>query len=129
MASKKAIIVPGTEEGHKKWGFSAAVKSGNVLYISGQTGHSAGEVPPDAADQARLAFLNMKRVVEQAGGTLEDVVDLLTFHTNMADLPKFIEVKAEFFSTDFPAWTAIGTTALASPNFKLEIKAIAIIKE
>lgn len=130
MIHKRVINVPGTEETCKHWQFSQAVRVGNTLYISGQVGESpTGEIPEDIARQARLAFSNLKRVVEQAGGTLDDVVELLTFHTDINELPQFVKVKSEFFSKDFPAWTAVGTTGLALPQLKLEIKSIAVIKE
>ena len=75
-----------------------------------------------------LAFENLKKVLTAAGATLEDVVDLVTFHTDMRDLPLFLQVKDRYFTQDYPALTAIGTSALAMPGLMLEIKAAAILQ-
>jgi len=131
MHHKRVIDIPEAES-YKRFKFSPAIKVGNTLYISGQVGRSpSGEIPEDVASQARIALSSVKRVVEQAGGTLDDVVDLLTFHTDMNELPAFAEVKSEFFSREFPTWTAIGVSAIGVPpqQFKLEVKAIAAIEE
>ena len=130
MVHKTVINNPGAEKSSQRWSFSQGVKVGDILYISGQVGRGpAGEVPEDVAGQARIALSKIKQVVEQAGGTLDDVVELLTFHTDMNELPQFAEMKSEFFTKDFPAWTAIGAAAIGSPpQFKLEVKATAVIK-
>jgi enamine deaminase RidA (YjgF/YER057c/UK114 family) len=62
-----------------------------------------------------------------AGATLDDVVDLVTYHLTMDDLPIFARVKSEFFPANFPAWTVVGVTALALPELLIEVKATAVI--
>ena len=72
-------------------------------------------------------FQNLSRVLGEAGGSLEDVVDLVTYHLSMDDLQTFAAVKAEFFTKDFPSWTVVGVAALALPELLVEIKATAVI--
>lgn len=128
MAKKELINPPGTEKTYQRFQFSQAVKVGNTLYVSGQVGRAPdGKIPEDIEGQTRVALENLKRVIEHAGGTLEDVVELHTFHTDMNELPGMMKAKAEFFPKDYCAWTAIGCTALAGPQFKLEVKATAVI--
>jgi enamine deaminase RidA (YjgF/YER057c/UK114 family) len=66
-------------------------------------------------------------VLAAAGLTLDDVVEIVSYHTDMADLHAVAEVKAEYLTRDFPAWTAVGVTALAFPGQLLEIKATALV--
>ncbi len=128
MAKKELINPPGSEKTYERFQFSQAVKAGNTLYVSGQVGRAPdGNIPDDIEGQTRNALGNLKNVIEHAGGTLEDVVELHTFHTDMGEMAGMMKVKSEFFPGDYPAWTAIGCTALAAPQFKLEVKAIAVI--
>ena len=128
MAKKELINPPGSEKTYERFQYSMAVKVGNTLYVSGQVGRAPdGNIPDDIEGQTRVALENLKRVIEHAGGTLDDVVELHTFHTDMSEMAGMMKVKAEFFTKDYCAWTAIGCTALAAPQFKLEIKATAVI--
>ena len=128
MAKMELINPPGTEKTYQRFQFSQAVRVGNLLFVSGQVGRSPeGQIPDDIEGQTRVALENLRAVIEHAGGTVEDVVELHTFHTDMNELPGMMKVKSEFFPRDYPAWTAIGCTALAAPQFKLEVKAVAVM--
>jgi enamine deaminase RidA (YjgF/YER057c/UK114 family) len=123
------INPPGTEVIYDSWQFSQAVRSGRVVWISGQVGFDGANnlIPKSIEEQSRLALDNLKIVIEDAGGTLDDIVELVSYHTDMRELDAFTEVKAEFFGADYPAWTAVGVTALADPELKVEIRATAVI--
>ncbi len=129
MAKKKELInPPGTEQIYKSMQFSQAVKSGNTIYVSGQVGVDENFMPGSGIEeQANLAFLNLKNVLAEAGATLEDIVELVTYHTSMKDIMDFSKVKAEFIPEDYPAWTAVGVTELVMPNLLVEIRATAVI--
>jgi enamine deaminase RidA (YjgF/YER057c/UK114 family) len=87
-----------------------------------------GREPAEGIEaQTRIALENLRRVLAEAGATLADVVELVTFHKDMTDLPGFSKVKAEFFPENYPAWTAIGTTELAFPGLLVEIRATAVV--
>lgn len=128
-AKERTLInPPGSEEFYHTWQFSQGVQVGDTLWISGQLGIGPdGKAGPTIEEQTRLAFQNLARVLETAGGSLTDVVELITYHIAMDDLPKVAAVKAEFISQDFPAWTAIGVTQLALPEMLIEVKATAVI--
>ena len=122
------INPPGTEEFYNTWQFSQGVRVGDTLWISGQLGIGPdGKPGATIEEQTRLAFQNLARVLETAGGTLADVVELTTYHLAMDDLPQAAAIKGEFISQDFPAWTAVGVTALALPELLIEVKATAVI--
>jgi enamine deaminase RidA (YjgF/YER057c/UK114 family) len=122
------INPPGTEEFYNTWQFSQGVRVGDTVWISGQLGIGPdGKAGATIEDQTRLAFQNLARVLEAAGGTLADVVELITYHLALDDLPEVAAVKAEFIGQDFPAWTAVGVTQLALPETLIEVKATAVI--
>ncbi len=128
-AQRRVLInPPGTEEFYNTWQFSQAVRVGDTVWVSGQIGIGAdGQAGATVKEQARLAFGNLSRVLAEAGGGLEDVVELVSYHLSMDDLQAFAAVKSEFFPQDFPAWTVVGVTALALPELLVEVKATAVI--
>lgn len=114
------------------FGFSQAVHAGGLIFLAGQMPvdpHTAVVVGAgDIRTQAHQTFQNIKAVLEVAGATMGDIVELVSYHTDMADLGAVAEVKAEYIADDFPAWTAVGVTALAFPGQMLEIKVIALAR-
>ena len=126
---KRTLInPPGTEASYQNFHFSTAVRAGDMIWVSGQVGMDASRhIGKDMAEQARLAFENLKRAVEAAGASLADVVELTTFHTDLrGEMRDFMQVKDAYFPADYPAWTAVGVTQLAGPAFKVEIRAVAV---
>ena len=128
MTEREIIIPEGMEDYYHRFGVAPAVKVGNTLYICGQLGRDENlNVIEGTEAQYTQAFENLKKVLEAAGATLENVVDLVTYHTDMRDIMNFLEVKNRYFTKDYPAWTAIGCTALSMPGLLVEIKATAVL--
>jgi len=125
--TRQLINPPGTEKTYERMKYSQAVRVGDTIWVSGQVGFTKSGPAEGIEAQSRLALGSLRRVLEAAGATLEDVVELVTYHTEMADLAGFSKVKAEFFPSNYPAWTAVGVTALAVPGILLEIKATAVV--
>lgn len=122
------INPPGTELVYEKMQFSQAVQVDDTLWVSGQTGMDENwKAAEGIENQARLAFQGLDRVIQAAGGTLDDIVELVTYHTSMKDIRAFSKVKAEFIRADYPAWTAVGVTELVMPELLVEIKATVVI--
>ncbi|MCZ0733962.1 RidA family protein [Phreatobacter sp. AB_2022a] len=110
--------------------YSAATRSGDLLFVSGQVGSRAdGSPEPDFACQVRRAFANLRAVLAAAGCGLDDIVDVTTFHTDPArQIDTVLAVRAEEIGAPpYPNWTAIGVTWLA--GFDFEIKVVARIPE
>ena len=105
--------------------FSAAVRTGNLLFLSGQVGMRDGRVGEGIEEQTRIALENIRAVLAQAGCALEDVVKVTVFLTDMSLWPKMNEVYRRYFSKDPPARSALGANGLALPEFLLEIECIA----
>jgi len=107
---------------------SAAIRSGDLLFVSGQVGSRAdGSPEPDFEAQVQLAFDNLAAVLRAAGCTFDDVVDVTTFHTDpAAQLGTMMAVRQSVIGEPpYPNWTAVGVTWLA--GFAFEIKVIARI--
>jgi enamine deaminase RidA (YjgF/YER057c/UK114 family) len=107
-------------------GYSAAIQSGDLLFVSGQVGSLPdGSPEPDFASQVRRAFDNLKATLAAGGCTLDDLVDVTTFHTDPEkQFETVMQVKKEVFpSAPYPNWTAVGVNWLA--GFDFEIKVIA----
>jgi len=126
---KMQLINPeGTEALYQSLKFSQAVKCGNTIWVSGQVGIDDAFHPAEGIEkQARLAFENLRRVLKSADADLCDIVELVTYHTSMADMKGFSKVKSEFIPMNFPAWTAVGVKELVMPGLLVEVRATAVI--
>ena len=126
---KMELINPaGTEAIYKSMKFSQAVRHGDTIRVSGQVGINESFQPAEGIEaQTRLAFQSLKFILENAGATLSDIVELVTYHTSMKDMKGFAKAKTEFITENYPAWTAVGVTELVMPGLLVEIRATAII--
>ncbi|MES2193131.1 MAG: RidA family protein [Pseudomonadota bacterium] len=128
MTPRQAVFPAGRQALYEKYKYSAAIRSGDLLFVSGQVGsREDGSAEPDYARQVELAFENLKAVLTAAGCTLADVVDVTTFHTDPeAQLERFLGVRDRYLGEPpYPNITAVGVNWLA--GFDFEIKVIARI--
>ncbi|KHL25824.1 endoribonuclease L-PSP [Croceibacterium mercuriale] len=130
MSDRQIIFPPDRHALYEQHGYSAAIRSGDLLFVSGQVGSRAdGSPEPDFEAQVRRAFANLQGVLQTAGCGLDDLVDVTTFHTDPEQqFPTVMKVKNDIFARPpFPNWTAVGVTWLA--GFDFEIKVIARIPQ
>jgi 2-iminobutanoate/2-iminopropanoate deaminase len=109
--------------------YSQAVFSKPFLFISGQGAIDAQSQEYCAMgikDETRLALNNLKAIVEEAGGSMKDIIKTTIFLQDMNDFQECNQVYAEFFPIDPPARSTIQAAALPK-GFKVEIEAIALI--
>jgi enamine deaminase RidA (YjgF/YER057c/UK114 family) len=128
MAQRDAVFPANRGALYEKHGYSAAVRSQDLLFVSGQVGSRPdGSPEPDFEGQVRLAFANLEATLAAGGCTLDDIVDVTTFHTNPeAQMGAVMAVKTDIFPrAPFPNWTAVGVNWLS--GFDFEIKVIARI--
>ncbi|WP_418459224.1 RidA family protein [Brucella intermedia] len=128
MTHPQAVFPADRHSLYEAHGYSAAIRSGDLLFVSGQVGsRTDGSPEPDYAEQVRLAFANLRATLAAGGCTFDDIVDVTTFHTNPeGQFETFMAVKNEAFpQAPYPNWTAIGVNWLA--GFDFEIKVIARI--
>jgi reactive intermediate/imine deaminase len=106
------------------------VTGGTTVYTSGQVArNSQGEVVgvEDAGAQTRQVLENLKSVLAEAGATLDDIVKVVVYVTDVDDFTAIHKVRAEYFKDDYPASTLVEVSALAGPELLVEIEAIAVI--
>ena len=108
---------------------SQGIRVGELLFVSGQVGiDEAGElVSLDEFDaQADQAFRNLSRVLEAGGSSLDRVVKVTIFLTDMTNFPKIVELRRRWFTPPYPADTIVEVRSLYRPEVKIEIEAIAV---
>jgi enamine deaminase RidA (YjgF/YER057c/UK114 family) len=130
MPARQAVFPAGRHALYEKHRYSAAIRSGDLLFVSGQVGsREDGSPEPDFERQVQLAFDNLAAVLAAAGCTFADVVDVTTFHTDPASqMESFMAVRERAIGAPpYPNWTAVGVTWLA--GFDAEIKVIARIPQ
>jgi enamine deaminase RidA (YjgF/YER057c/UK114 family) len=128
MTQREAIFPANRHALYEKHRYSAAIRSGDLLFVSGQVGsRSDGSPEPNFEHQVHLAFDNLVAVLKAAGCTLQDIVDVTTFHTEPAvQLETVMAVRERVIGEPpYPNWTAVGVNWLA--GFDFEIKVIARI--
>ncbi|MFY2822384.1 RidA family protein [Ruegeria sp. MALMAid1280] len=127
------VIFPNKgQASYEKFGYSAAVKSGGFLFVSGQVGTDEVGAPIRMpSEQFDVAFANLGEVLNAAGCGFDDIVDVTSFHVNMYEyFDDFAAAKQKVFpKAPFPNWTAVGVVNLALPDLFLEIKAIARLQQ
>jgi 2-iminobutanoate/2-iminopropanoate deaminase len=101
-----------------------------VLFLSGQVAYDKdGSVAHrgDFKAQARAAFGALRALVEAQGGTVQDIVKLNTYVTDVRYRADLVPIRAEFFGAKGPASTLVEVSALAHPDWLIEIEAIAVV--
>lgn len=130
MTQRNAVFPADRHALYQAHRYSAAIRSDDLLFVSGQVGsRSDGSPEPDLEAQIRLAFANLKATLAAGGCTFDDIVDVTSFHTDAeAQFETFMQVKNEVFpEAPYPNWTAIGVNWLA--GFDFEIKVIARVPD
>ncbi|CAN7385378.1 RidA family protein [Pseudoxanthomonas sp. LjRoot143] len=128
MSTRDVVFPAGRQALYDHHRYSAAVRSDGFLFVSGTVGsREDGSPEPDFEQQVRLAFKNLQAILHAAGASLDDIVDVTSFHTDPErQFETVLAVKDEVFpARPYPNWTAIGVNWLA--GFDFEIKAIARI--
>jgi reactive intermediate/imine deaminase len=126
----KEIVI--TNEAPKAIGtYSQAVKVGNTVYLSGQIplDPASGEmVAGEVRAQITRVFDNLVAVARAAGGSLQDVVKLNVFLTDLKNFPQVNEIMAQYFQEPYPARAAVGVAALPRAA-QVEMDAVMVLGE
>jgi reactive intermediate/imine deaminase len=125
----KKIIAPGNL--HRPFGYAHAIQIEKTLYISGQVPldmelKSVGE--GDIAAQTEQVYANMQKVVEDAGGSMRNIVMLNIYCTDLDAYDKHTRsVRKKYFGDYYPATTAVEVRRLYRPEYMIEIEAVAVL--
>ena len=112
--------------------YSQAVitEGGKTIWLAGQVGAADASGKSLAADfdgQVREVFSRLSRTLEEAGGTLADMVTMTVFITDARYGDRFTQLRKEIFRDNFPASALITVAGLARPEMLVEVQGIAVI--
>ena len=115
--------------------FSQAIEvdaKGKLVFISGMTARRAdGSIAGigDIEAQTRQVCENIKSAVEAAGGTMDDICRVDVYVRNIEHFEKIHKVRREYFKSPPPASTMVEVTKMVSPDYLIEINAIAVVNQ
>jgi enamine deaminase RidA (YjgF/YER057c/UK114 family) len=128
----RTIVLPSERHAkiYEEYQFAPAVRVGDTVFVSGiPAGPGA-----NYEEKARNAFKRLGEILAASGASFDDVVEITTFHAQVtntetfeAEFARLLAVHREFFKNGYPAWTAVGTTALLAPDAPFEMRAVAVI--
>ena len=133
---QKSVLIPeGVAPPGGKYTHAIRVRGGELLFISGQVaidpaGGFVGE--NDAAAQTRQVFANIGNVLKTAGGSFDDVVELMCYIVGRDSVPGYMEARAAIFEEIYPAGnyptaTLLVIEGLADERFLVEVSAVAAL--
>lgn len=128
MTTQREPIIPaGHEATYERFHFAPAMAAGDHVFVSGIIGRDAnGRVPDDPRAEADAIFAALGRTLEAAGSGFDRIVDLQSFHTDFSTILDFTAAKDAVIAEPYPAWTAIGCTALIDPAARVELRVVAL---
>jgi len=112
-------------------------RAGDFIFVSGTSSRRAdntiagasldgsGTMQFDIRAQTRATIENVADILEAAGASLADVVEICAFLVNMDDFDRYNETYGEYFGYDGPTRTTVAVRALPHPHLRIEIKAVA----
>ena len=124
MAKKKTII---PQETWSNPALSPGIRTGDFLFVSGQIAMDpSGQIVgvDNCEVQTRQVMTNLQAVVEAGGGTMDDVIKITCFLTNIEDYSAYCKVRAEVFPVIPPASSSVIVSGLVKPQALVEVEAI-----
>ncbi len=111
--------------------YSHAVKVGNLLFISGQgpfKRDGSGPLKASFSEEVEYTIENLKIILEEFGSSLENVIKVTVFLTDMTKFSEFNEIYKRYFSGNYPARSCVGVKELPG-GISVEIEAIALCRD
>lgn len=131
--NEETIRITGTEKVAQTDGtWSQCTRKGNLLFISGQVALDAQDDVVGEGDfqaQARQALDNLVAMLEAAGGSLEDLMMITVFVTDMSNRPAFAKIRDAYFRQNPPASTMVEISRLVMDELLIEINGIGVLNQ
>jgi enamine deaminase RidA (YjgF/YER057c/UK114 family) len=123
----KPVIPTGMAHFVPQSGYAPGLIANGFLFVAGQLGRDDEmRVIEDPEAQMTRAWQNVVTIIDAAGCTVQDIVDVTTFHVELRrHLALYKQVRDRFMQGHTPPWTAIGVSELSRPGLIVEIKCIA----
>ena len=109
--------------------FHHSVRWDNLLFIAGSTARGTPAETGDIAAQTEVILQKFQHILEANGASLEIVVKVASFVTDLREAPASGEVRRKYFAGAFPASTQVQVAARGTPDLKIEIEAIAVLPD
>lgn len=121
--AKRAIVPSALRAASEQLNMSPAILSGGHVFLTGAAGGDLqGHMPDDPAAQMRNAFDKMKLILEEAGLSLQSIVEMTTDHVGLRDhFETFDAVRLDCLDAPYPAWTAVEAAGLRREGAVIEI--------
>jgi reactive intermediate/imine deaminase len=126
MLRQRIITTP---DPYEPYLLSQGIRFGELLFISGQAGYSdEGKIVEGGFRvQGDQAFSNLARALKAGGSSLQNVLKVTIFLTDMGNFGEVVELRRKYFSKPYPADTIVEVSGLYAPEAKIEIEAIAFV--
>ena len=109
--------------------FSRAIQVGAQLFVAGMTANSPSGIEGGDSmyEQTGAVFRKIQHLVQAAGGTMNDIVKMTGYVTDIGKRDEYLRARRDFFTADPPASTLVEVTALAAPGLIVEVEVMAIV--
>lgn len=129
MSAPNAKLIKTDPDPLEPFRLAQGYRVGDVIYLSGQAaidldGNLVGVGDFDA--QAAQVFENIALLLKTAGSSMEQIVKVTIYLTDMANFPKIIELRGQYFTPPYPADTIVQVASLALPELMIEIDVTAL---
>ncbi len=123
------IVTPSGKFAYERMHFAQATKSGEFVFISGVIGTGEkGKLPETKTEEFHNAWKGIGDILALAHGGYSDIVECTTYHVDIhSHIREFSEIRDQYLSVPWPAWTAIGITELLVAGASVEIRVTARI--
>ena len=123
-------IVPENAKPVASYKMVTRYESGRLVYLSAQAAYDAdGNIvgKGDIRAQTRQIYRNLRRILQEAGGGLQDLIKITTWITQMEDFPASKEVRDEFLPGEAPAATLLEVPRLFHPDLLIQVEGVAVV--
>ncbi|GJL99412.1 MAG: hypothetical protein DHS20C07_10920 [Methyloligella sp.] len=130
LADDIKALTPKGMEWTKEYKMSPGLKVGNTVYLSGNTAQPTNQSKEALKAAYVTMFNNVEKVLNEAGLSWADVIDMTSFHTDLEGQKEiFLKVRSKYLQKEpYPTWTAIDVDRLWEKEFVTEIKIVARVK-
>ena len=129
--SYAAEYIQGAREEGRSYSPAVVTQGGNIIWLAGSGGRTdaAGEPITDFGEQVHQTFRNLEATLERAGGTLQDIVTMTVFISDVRHGDEFVRIRAEYFDDGYPGSALITVVGFANTEMLVEVQAIAVVGE
>lgn len=130
--SYAAEYIKGEREETRAYSPAVVTQGGTIVWLAGVGGRldAPGEpIPADFSEQVHNIFGRLGATLERAGGTLQDIVTMTVFISDVRHGSEFVRIRAEYFEDGYPGSALITVAGFANTEYKVEVQAIAVVGE